>query len=191
MEIRVFSTINDNEITVRINETTENHPTTIKDVLALQAVVDAFDEDPAENFIDYNDNEVPDAFREIILGQQAHDGDGYGIESECDVEADEQEEAGDGAAPQNTGADGFCTVITNGGFVHTRVAIKNGVTKLADVVYNDEVSRNSGMSRAQLSNCDITQNNEIRRADALEFAPVRDGDTIRVALRVSKDGGRR
>lgn len=196
MEIKVFSTVDDNELTVSIESITNGHPTTVKDVLSLQAVVDAFEEDPEANFESYNGDDVPeaDAIRNMVLAQQAKEGDEYGINACCEIETDDDDDepqAPAAQAPVNTGADGFCTVISNGGFVTTRIAIKNGVTKLADVVFSDEVSRNSGMSRSQLSNCDITQNYEQRRADSLEHAPVKDGDTIRITLRVSKEGGRR
>lgn len=194
MQIKVFSSIDHAFVTVMADATTEGRPTTVRDVLQYDAVKEAFpDLDLEDNTLVYNGEEIPEGLKHIILSQPAKEGDEYAVDAVCVVEQeddddDDDDDDNDGAPA--AGAPGRCTVITNGGFVRTTVSITSGVTTLREVVFSEDISHASGYSTTQLSNCDISQNDENRGPDSLDYAKVTDGDVIRVSLRVSKEGGR-
>jgi hypothetical protein len=198
MQIKLVSSIDNAFVTVNANETNEQgNPTTVGDVLSYDAVSNAFpDLDLDDMELLYNGEEVPEGLLSIILKQPAKDGDEYEVNAICVVDQDDDDDDEDGsdmtegeAAPQ--GEQGRCTVISNGGFVRTPINIVSGVTTPREVIFNDIIEQATGMTSTQLSNCDVSQNDENRGPDSLDHAKVSDGDVIRISLRVSKEGGQR
>lgn len=194
MQIKLVSTLDDSFVTVNADElNAQGNPTTVGDVLGYSSVQEAFPDMDEDTELTYNGQEVPDGLKEIILKQPAKDGDVYEVEAVCVVDQDDDDDAGDpaeGTTQPELGAQGRCTVISNGGFVRTTVDIVSGRTSLRDVIFSDAIIRATGMSTTQLSNCDVSQNDENRGPDSLDHAKVTDGDVIRISLRVSKDGGK-
>ena len=194
MQIKLVSTLDDSFVTVNADElNAQGNPTTVGDVLGYTSVKEAFPDMDEDTELTYNGQEVPDGLKAIILKQPAKDGDVYEVEAVCVVDQDDdgdEAEGAEGTTQPELGAQGRCTVISNGGFVRTTVDIYSGRTSLREVIFSDAIIRATGMSTTQLSNCDVSQNDENRGPDSLDHAKVTDGDVIRISLRVSKDGGK-
>lgn len=189
----IISSVNEVTRTVAVEPINANGTaTTIADVCAMPAVVDFFDMEPAEikeALTEVSGNEVPDAFRAAILGSAAENGAVLAFDIEVEPEEDETE--GEEQDVCTAGTPGTCTILTSGGLQSTNIQIVNGVTSVHDAIYNDAVRTRSGMTDAQLSNCNVTINDVPVDPGQLNVHKVVNGDVVKLDIRVAHTKGRR
>lgn len=158
---------------------------TIADVCAHQTVCEFFDEDAdtiKDSLIEMNEGDVS-RFRATVLTARPNDGDVLLFDLDGQVsDADEDADA-EGGEP------GIVVVATSGGLQTTNVAIICGRTTVHDAIYRDEVRARSGMSDAQLSNCNIILNDEPISESASHDRTLKNGDTITLSARAASSKG--
>ena len=161
--------------------------TTLVDVFGMDAVQEFLGvgvEDICEAVEELNGTAVPDAFRATLLGAAITDDMTVTVDIDIDTNeeegADDEEEHG---ADSAVGTPGVATVYTSGGLQATNIEITCGVTSLRDAIYNDCVRSRSGMSDAQISNCDIMVNDSVVPADKLDLVKCNNGDRIVLSIR--------
>lgn len=158
---------------------------TIADVCAHQTVCEFFDEDAdtiKDNLIEMNEGDVS-RFRATVLTARPNDGDVLLFDLDGQVSNDGEDEDAEGGEP------GIVVVATSGGLQTTNVAIICGRTTVHDAIYRDEVRARSGMSDAQLSNCNIILNDETISESASHDRTLRNGDTITLSARAASSKG--
>lgn len=158
---------------------------TIAEVCAHQTVCEFFDEDAdtiKDNLIEMNEGDVS-RFRATVLTARPNDGDVLLFDLDGQVSNDGEDEDAEGGEP------GIVVVATSGGLQTTNVAIICGRTTVHDAIYRDEVRARSGMSDAQLSNCNIILNDETISESASHDRTLRNGDTITLSARAASSKG--
>lgn len=162
---------------------------TLVDVFGMDAVQDFLGQD-ADNICEaveeINGTAVPDAFRSTLLNAAITED--MVVAVDIDVAA-EEDEGDQNQVESEVGAPGVATVYTSGGLQATNIEITCGVTSLRDAIYNDCVRSRSGMSDAQLSNCDIMVNDGVVAADALDRVVCNNGDRIVLSIRTCHSKG--
>ena len=162
---------------------------TLVDVFGMDAVQDFLGQDVdniCEAVEEINGTAVPDAFRSTLLNAAITEN--MVVAVDIDV-TPEEDEGAQNEAESEVGAPGVATVYTSGGLQATNIEITCGVTSLRDAIYNDCVRSRSGMSDAQLSNCDIMVNDSVVSADSLDLVKCNNGDRIVLSIRTCHSKG--
>lgn len=158
---------------------------TLVDVFGMDAVQGFLGQDAdsiCEAVEEINGTAVPDAFRSTLLNAAITEDMVVAVDIDVAAEEDEGDQ-------DEVGAPGVVTVYTSGGLQATNIEITCGVTSLRDAIYNDCVRSRSGMSDAQLSNCDIMVNDGVVLADALDHVVCNNGDRIVLSIRTCHSKG--
>lgn len=156
---------------------------TIADVCAHQTVCEFFDSDAdtiKDNLIELNECDISRS-RDTVLTARPNDGDVLLFDLDGQVSDDDEDAEG--------GEPGIVVVATSGGLQTTNVAIICGRTTVHDAIYRDEVRARSGMSDAQLSNCNIILNDEPISESASYDRTLKNGDTITLSARAASSKG--
>lgn len=162
---------------------------TLVDVFGMDAVQDFLGQDVdniCEAVEEINGTAVPDAFRSMLLNAAITEN--MVVAVDIDV-TPEEDEGAQNEVESEVGAPGVATVYTSGGLQATNIEITCGVTSLRDAIYNDCVRSRSGMSDAQLSNCDIMVNDSVVSADSLDIVKCNNGDRIVLSIRTCHSKG--
>lgn len=189
---------NDTFRSVMIEEQVNGHDATVRDVLSLPQVREFFGTDDAdevcENLVGYNDSEIGDSIRGMILGSKVEsDADiDIDLEGEEDEPAAEEEAAeGDAAADSAVyanGRPGIVQVFTSGGSRSTSIPVVNGTTTVQQAVYNDTLRASAGMTDSQLNQHIVQLNGSV--VQDLAGATVKHGDIITLTVRSAFKNGR-
>lgn len=163
-----------------------NEEATWNDVFANPSVLSFFNVGNAEQLASaltsINGSIVPDSFRSVIVRSVVEPGSvaEIGLAASADCGLDQESRSAD---------DGVVTVYTAGGLQRSTVHITPNTTTVAEVIHNDAVVQQSGMSIEQIDACAVMLNNRAVQPNELDTTTVSDGDTITLTVCVAYTKG--
>ena len=147
MTVTIIALENEASIDVAIDAVNaDNKPTTVADVCEMPEVLEFFviaDEDDRadavkSNLAELNGTEVPEGLRNIVLNSAVSDGDVLKFDLEGEEAVEEEEKATEEHKTGNV------KIYVDGGLSSVDINITEGVTTLANAIYNDVVRHKLG-----------------------------------------------
>ena len=151
---------------------------TWNDVIALDAMRPMFMATPdriAPHLKAIDGNVIPDNFREVILDSAVSNN------SVAEIDMDLYDEEGQAVADTENGQ-GLVIVYTAGGLQATTIVIQQNVTTVADILKNDDLALQSGLSPEELEECAVMVNYEAVQATDKASTVLHDGDSVTLTV---------
>lgn len=167
---------------------------TLEELLSMPQVLDFFGMEDSQDLLDAlvsmgDTNTESDVIKNMLKTATLIDG----VALEFDLEAselDSDDEDEQATTTNNAPVAGIVTVATSNGLQTTTIPIVVGITSLREAIYNDTIRARSGMTDAQLSNCNVVYNgNTISGGALLDATKLADGDEIVLTARVASTKG--